>query len=322
MKKTKSLLEEFEDAKTIGICSHYSPDGDNLGSMTAFGKYFKNLGKEVTLLQEDVIPKSLGFLPMIEEMEKWDGKQFDLLIVTDSAHEDRLGPLKEVLDQAKVIVNIDHHQKNSQFGHYNITVPGKSSTCEMVYDLFRSLKIEIDEDMATSLYTGIVTDTGNFQFSSVNSETLKAASHLLDYGARKEEIITELFNKASLSAKKAEAKILEEAEFYKDNQLVITKIFLKDLEESGLQMDELDHVVQYYRGTEEVYVSALFKEQEEGFKVSLRSSKIAVNNFASKFGGGGHIYAAGCFVSGSWEEARDKFLKTFEEWSNEWDSNC
>lgn len=320
--KTKSLLEIFEKAQTVGICSHYSPDGDNLGSMTAFGKYFKNLGKEVTLLQEDHVPESLGFLPYIEEMTSWNGEFFDLLIVTDCADEKRLGPLEKVLEAGEIIVNIDHHQKNSFFGDVNITVPGKSSTCEMVYDLFRSLNIRIDEDMATSLYTGILTDTGNFKFSSTNSNTLKAGAHLLDLGARKEVIIREVFDNAPLKAKMMEAAILEDAEFFKDSKLVLTKVFQKDLEEKDLSMDQFDHVVQYYRGTEEVYVSALFKERKKGFKISLRSSKIPVNELAEKFGGGGHIYAAGCFIPGDFNQVKTEFVETFEKWFDERNFNC
>lgn len=323
MNNLKEKLIKIEDiiknSKKIGIISHMNPDGDNLGSLTAVYNTFKLIGLDVLAFQLDEIPEYLKFLPCLDELSYCDDiKDIDTLITLDCASPELLGNAKQSLKYINNIINIDHHKSNSLYGNINIVEPNISSTCELVYKILKTYNLKIARDTATSLFTGICTDTGRFLYSSTTQDTFMTISKLIDYGAEKDLIMQKLFQSGNLNAKKLSNVILSNSIFRKSNKIVISIVTNNLLDKYQLKLTDLTDIINYYRDTKEVEVSCFIKEQPDGsFKVSFRSKNlIDVSVIANDFGGGGHFSAAACQISGNLEDVKTKLIKRLDaiEW--------
>lgn len=303
-----SVLNLINNVRSIVICSHISPDGDNLGSLLGLGMSLEKLGKKVTFLELDEIPKSLRFLPGLERLTDYIDDPIELFISVD-ADMGRLGEAARFFEAADKTLVIDHHRTNTGFGTVNIIDPDKSSTCEMVYDLIVDMDWPMDEKIATALLTGMITDTGRFMYPSCTERTLSAAAALVHQGADKKSIMRHLFQSTGLAAKKLENTILSQTRLYYDNKLAVNHVHTAELEEKGVELSEIEHLVNVYRDTDQVEISCFLKEKKPHlYKVSLRSKNFDVSKIAEAFGGGGHLLASGCEIEGSRAEVEKKLV--------------
>ncbi len=294
-----AVVEALDRAKTITVACHVNPDGDALGSMLGAALGLRRLGKTVhaswgTAPAE--VPLSYGFLPgagaVVDPGRVPDS---ELFLALDCGGIDRLGGLEATARRSPCLVNIDHHPGNPDFGHLNVVVTTASSTAEIVTRLLQDLGVELDRDMATCLYTGIVTDTGRFQYSNSTPETLRLAADLLALGVPATEIAQEVFESAAFPYLKLLARVLERATLIEDARFVYSWVEQQDLTETGVALDQTENLVDLVRSTRAADVAALFKEQDDGaYRVSLRSKgPRSVGAIARARGGGGHELAAG-----------------------------
>ncbi len=279
--------------------------------MLALYRYLKSKGKKVTAtLGEDIIiPPQYQFLPGQKEISKiTEDLEDSVFIALDCANLDRLGAIKTAACGSKALINIDHHPDNSRFGSINVLDSKASSVAEMVYSILKYIGADIDEEMATCLYVGIVTDTGRFQYSNTTSRALKVASELVEYGANPNRIFQNVYENNSFAWLKIVGRGIDKAVFMPELTFVYTAITFDDFLQTGASLGETENLVDWLRGLQGVHISAVLKEtKDKKVKVSLRSrGKFNVSAIANSFGGGGHKNAAG-YVS---ELELDKVIKS------------
>lgn len=291
-------VDALKNAAEVAIACHVNPDGDAVGSLLAASLGLQKLGKK-TYASWGTNPlqplASFGFLVGIDAiMQPDEVPETDTFLALDCGAGDRLGELEPLARKARTLINVDHHPGNDDFGTINIVVPTASSTAELVTGLLLDAGIELDRDIATCLYTGIVTDTGRFSYANSTPDTLRLAADLLAYGVSAPDIALEVFESAPFGYLKLVGHVLERAALVEDARLVHSWITQADLKETGVAPDETDRLVDMIRGTRAVDVAALFKQQPDGkWRVSLRSKGPGIADFARRHGGGGHELAAG-----------------------------
>ncbi len=293
------VVAALRDADQVGLACHVNPDGDALGSLLALALGLRKAGKTAYASwgsKPATVPPSYRFLPGIDTIvQPADLPATPVFVALDCGAGDRLGDLEAKAHEAVTLINIDHHPGNDEFGHINVVVTTASSTAELVAALIREMDIEMDTAIATCLYTGVVTDTGRFQYSNSTPDTLRLAADLLELDVPASEIALEVFESAPFGYMKLLGRMLDRANLAPDEGFVYSWITLADLEETGVGMDETEKLIDILRGTRDAVVAAMFKEQSDGrYRVSMRSKgSVKVNTIAQARGGGGHDLAAG-----------------------------
>lgn len=309
------LLKKIEESKNIIISSHINPDGDAIGS--GLGLYLaltkKYPDKNVRYILEDRVPYNYSFLKGTEKIEKFDElkdePKADLFIVVDSAVFNRIGKVADLKKDA-FLVNIDHHISNNNYGDLNI-VKNLSSASEVVYGVLKDLGIEIDALAGESLYTGIVTDSGNFQYDSTSMDTFRIAGELLGLGIDRDNIINEVYRSRTLGFMRTLGIALSEMKIDSEKKIVSFLLTRDFMTKNNIQKDETEGIVEKLLEYKDCEVAVFLKEEGNGkIKGSLRSKReIDVNEVAKAFDGGGHRKAAGFTTTLTEEE----IIKTIKE---------
>lgn len=311
-------LAALRDASDIVIACHVNPDGDALGALLGASLGLRKLGKKTypTWGAEKVEPPpNYAFLPAIDTLcNPGELPASDTLLALDCGAGDRLADLQDRAKKTKTVINVDHHPGNDDFGRFNIVVPSASSTAELVTRLLEDLDVELDRDIATCLYTGVVTDTGRFQYSNSRPETLRLAADLLAYGVPAPQIALEVFASAPFTYLKLLGRVLDRAKLHEAEAFVYSWVDLRDLKECGVAQNETDQLIDDIRSTRDAKVAAIFKEQRDGdYRVSLRSKgPVSVGEIARANGGGGHELAAG-FTAKSISAGVDAICKAIHD---------
>lgn len=298
----KKLDEILEGVQTAAIAGHVNPDGDCVGSAMGIYLYlrdnFPQIQADVYLERKkadfDFIPESSGVKTEIES-----GKIYDLLILVDVSSLDRVGVAGEYIATAKKTVCIDHHVTNDGFCMENHVVPDASSTCEVLYNLME--KEKISRDCAIALYTGMVTDTGVFQYSNTTPHTMRIAASLLEKEIPFSDIVEQAFYRKTYAQNQLMGRTLMESIMLMEGKCIVGIVRQKEMKFYGLIPSDMDGIVNQLRNTVGVEVAIFLYELEpQTFKVSMRSNqKVDVSSIARLFGGGGHIRAAGCTMNGN-----------------------
>ena len=293
-----AAVAALREADEIAIACHVNPDGDALGSLFAASLGLARLGKRTYPTWGSTpaaIPFSYGFIPGADSLVQADEvPETETFLAVDCGAAGRLGDIEERARRSKVLINVDHHPGNDNFGTHNLVVTDVSSTAEIITRMLQDLGVEIDRDIATCLYTGIVTDTGRFQYANSSPETLRIAADLLAYGVPATEIAQEVFESSPFGYLKLVGRVLDRAILFEDVRFVYSWLTLADLAETGVAPDETDKLIDALRSTRAADVAALFKEQGDGrYRVSLRSKGPSVGAIARRYQGGGHDLAAG-----------------------------
>jgi phosphoesterase RecJ-like protein len=289
----------LKEARDVALACHINPDGDALGSLLATSMGLRKLGARTWPswgTSPLTPPPAYEFLPGVDSLaQPAEVPETPVFVALDCGAADRLGELEEQAARAPVLVNVDHHPGNGNFGTHNVVVTHASSTAELAAGLLIDAGIEIDKDIATALYTGIVTDTGRFQYSNSTPETLRLAAVLLELGVSAPDVAIEVFESAPYGFLKLTGRVLERAVLFEDERFIYSWVDRADLDETGVAMDETEKLIDVIRATNVADVAAIFKEQPSGeYRVSLRSKGPAsVGAVARARGGGGHELAAG-----------------------------
>lgn len=301
--------------KTIGIAGHVRPDGDCVGSTLAVYEYIKNNYPQADVrIYLEPIPNIFRFLVNASEIRNSCEEEvsFDLFIAEDCGDVARLGQAARYFESAKHTVCIDHHESNQSFAEHNYIFPDASSTCELVYELLPEEKIT--KNIAECLYTGIVHDTGVFQYSCTSSKTMMIGGKLMDCGIDYSKIIDATFYTKTWTQNKIMGRALLNSELHLEGQVISSILTAEEMRAFGALPKDLEGIVQQLRVTKDVRVAVFLYENEDGsYKVSTRSADDTnLAKLAMKFGGGGHAKAAGFTVHGNPQDALKEILQELE----------
>lgn len=312
----EKIANELKGINTVAIAGHVRPDGDCVGSCMGLYLYLKenypDIAADVYLEQPGA---QFSFLSCFKEIKTvyQTGKVYDLLITLDVSDKNRIGVAEEAYETAKKRVCIDHHISNRGLGDVNEIRPDASSTCEVLYTLLEEEKVS--KAVAEAIYTGMVHDTGVFQYSCTSPETMRIAAKLMEKGIPFTKIVEESFYEKTYVQNQILGRCLMESILLMDGKCVIGVVKKKMMDFYHVEPKDLDGIVQQLRIIKGVEVAIfIYEVKPQEFKVSLRSKgKVNVNEVASYFGGGGHVLAAGCTFHGSVYDVMNNLLEIIEK---------
>ncbi|GAB6157586.1 bifunctional oligoribonuclease/PAP phosphatase NrnA [Desulfotomaculum varum] len=318
MSNLPAVAEAIKKSQRLLLCGHVMPDGDSLGSVLALGLGLRWLGKDVTIVSSDPIPELYHFLPGIDTVQVGEVPQqsYDLLVAVDCSVPERLGKaLEPVLKSGLPVAVIDHHVNDRPFGHYNYVRTAAAATGEIIMDLLDMLQVPINLELAINLYTAIVTDTGSFRYENTTSDTHSRAARLLACGIPVSRLSNQIFGEQPLVSLKLLEVALGTLKVSSCGQIAWLSISRSQINSVGACEQHIEGLINYPRKIKGVELAIVFRELDERLiKVSFRSKyQVDVNLLAGKFGGGGHVRAAGCTIAGSLDQVQAMVLQEAEE---------
>ena len=298
MTKLETMIDQ---AGKIVILGHVNPDGDCVGSCLAVYNYIKewDSSKTVTVRLER-LPSKFSYLSGFDAIETEAGEEtYDLCICLDSSDEERLGDFKSCFDRSAKTICIDHHITNRGYAQENVIDGHASSACEVVYGQLDERRIS--KRVAECIYTGIIHDTGVFKYSNTSRKTMEIAGKMMEKGIDFGTIIDGSFYKKTYMQSQILGRALLESITFLDGRCIFSVVRKKDMDFYGVEKSDLDGIVDQLRVIDGIECAIfLYETGIHQFKVSLRSNSIVdVSRIAAYFGGGGHVRAAGCTMSGS-----------------------
>lgn len=298
------IIDEVKEAKSIAISGHVRPDGDCVGSVMGLYLY---LQKEMPKAQIDVyLDKPAEIFACISNIDKIKSefntdKVYDVFLVLDTVP-DRLGGAEPLYQKAHKKINIDHHISNTGYGDVSVVEPERSSTAELLYDLMNPAMI--DAEIAKAIYIGIIHDTGVFRYSNTSPRTLEIAAELIKFGFDFSKLCEETFyEKTYLQTQIMGRAVLESMRFL-DDRCIVSVVSRRMMEFYQVTPKDLDGIVNQLQSVKGVDCAIFMYETGTlEYKVSMRSNgRVDVSAVAVKFGGGGHVRAAGCTMSGTYHD--------------------
>lgn len=298
MTKLETMIDQ---AGKIVILGHMNPDGDCVGSCLAVYNYIKEWDstKAVTV-RLGRAPSKFSYLSGFDAIETEAGEEaYDLCICLDSSDEERLGDFKSCFDRSAKTICIDHHITNRGYAQENVIDGHASSACEVVYGQLDESRIS--KHVAECIYTGIIYDTGVFKYSNTSRKTMEIAGKMMEKGIDFGTIIDGSFYKKTYMQSQILGRALLESITFLDSRCIFSVVRKKDMDFYGVDKSDLDGIVDQLRVIDGIECAIfLYETGIHQFKVSLRSNSIVdVSRIAAYFGGGGHVRAAGCTMSGS-----------------------
>lgn len=299
------VIEYLKKSDKILIASHINQDGDAIGSLLAVGLALDFIKKKMFLFSESPIPSVYRFLPGTElvKHEISDLYAFDTAVILDCGNLERIGKPAKKVSMIPVIINIDHHATNSGYGTCVLVDISACSTAEIVYRIIKKMNIPISKEIATSIYTAILTDTGSFRASNTNGSAFTICGEMIGYGADPYEIAQNVYGKYSLGRIRLLNLALDSIEISDNGKLSMMSITEDMINETGTQSEDVDGLISYAKRIKGIKVAVLIQEEKNSltrsdglrnFHVSLRSDgTVDVADIALSFGGGGHFSASG-----------------------------
>jgi phosphoesterase RecJ-like protein len=335
-----NLHSVISSAQHVVLLTHQSPDGDAMGSSLAMYHYIKSLGKDAQVIVPNAFPDFLAWMPGANTVLLYDAhtaeansllEGADLVICTDFNAPSRIGALGDkMLTLACPKLMIDHHLHPTDFADFIVSVPEASSTCELVYDVLSTFNVQLSTDIATCLYTGLMTDTGNFSYNSNRPQIYSIISQLVAAGANKDEIYNAVFNQYSVERMKMVGYCLyQKMRVFPEHHTALIYLSRKELYRFNFQKGDAEGIVNMPLQSKDIHYSVFMREdkatpdemEKNGgistkIKLSFRSQgDRPVNIFASEvFNGGGHANAAGGEYYGPLAEAVQLFLDNYAKY--------
>ena len=306
----QEAINLIESNKNILILTHKNPDGDAVGSVLGLSQALNSLGKNAECFSKDIVPDVFKFLPNIATIKnKTNLKNYDLVILLDCALFSRTGldNIKDIIDSFDNLLIIDHHPKGAEEVGYldscvSIINPLASSTAVLVYELLKKFDVKITKDIANCLLTGIFTDTGGFQHSNTDAQTLKITAELMGKGPRIDKIAKNIFNSKNVPAIKLWGKALSRIQRDENTGMAISYLSKKDMEECDAKEEDISGLISVINTVSDAEFSLLLTESANNkIRGSLRSEEyrnIDVSRIAKSLGGGGHRLASGFEIEG------------------------
>lgn len=296
-----TVLEQMlEQTGSVVILGHVRPDGDCLGSTLGLYHYIQTNYPVIraAVYLEESSPK-FGYLAGYDAiLHETDEERYELCICLDCGDEERLGSFGVYLANASKSLCLDHHITNTRFCEVNLVSENASSTCEILFEQLDEEKI--DKAAAECLYTGLIHDTGVFKYSCTSARTMEIAGKLMAKGIDFGSIIDNSFYKKTYVQNQILGRALLESITFLDGKCIFSALRQSEMEFYGVNGKDMDGIIDQLRLTEGVEVAIfMYQTGPQEFKVSLRSQNaVDVSRIASYFGGGGHVRAAGCTMSG------------------------
>lgn len=295
----RKVIKAIKKAKSVVILPHLNADGDALASCKAMSLALEKLGVKSVIYAEEKVTERLSFVGGEIRVYNGDEPAFDACIVLDCGDIERTGERRKLTEQARVVINIDHHKTNTKFGDYNYVVPDASATGEILYDVIRKMGVKPTGGIAKYLYTAICSDTGGFAYSNVSPKTFKIAAKLIACNINHAEISRLLFDCVDIESEKLKASLVKEIHSYCEDRVRTVTVTKEMAASCGMDVKDIQDVVNLPRRIRGTEIAVGLKETDKGIRVSLRSNGAAdVSRVALAFGGGGHVKAAGCTVTG------------------------
>ncbi|ACV63928.1 phosphoesterase RecJ domain protein [Desulfofarcimen acetoxidans DSM 771] len=313
MNSLAEIAEVIHRTRRFFLCGHVNPDGDSIGSVLALGLGLQRLGKDVIMASPNPVPENLFFLPAADRIITVGSSmpETEIFIMLDCSEQERLGPaMGELSKTADQIIVLDHHPFVRCAADYYYIDPAAAATGEIVYDLLELMEIYFDPEIAVCLYTAIITDTGSFQYSNTTADTHLRAARLLASGVDVPAVGISLYGERSLTHLKTLGAALNNLRMDAGGRLAWIILTREMLDEISAADEDCENLINYPRMIKGVEVALFFQEiDEELFKISFRSKgSIDVNKIAGAFGGGGHVLASGCRLSGKLSEVEETVI--------------
>ena len=321
----KQIVSHLKYSRSLLVATHINPDGDAIGSLISMGLALEALGKQISLHCASPIPAVYRFLPATDKITGvYDPAiDFDTAVILDCGNFKRVGPALPQIEKIETVINLDHHVTNTGFGDFQVVDTAACATAEILYRLIKKLGVAITPGMATSIYTGILTDTGSFRFSNTNRAAFAICEEMVAIGMDPYKVAQNVYGTYSLGRIKLLNLALDSIELAADGKVSIMTLTRSMLAETGTHPDDIDGLINYARRIEDVKLAVLLQEMENGrraedsaprYHVSLRSDgAVDVAEIAAAFGGGGHKVAAGFNIDSPLEEIRAKILHLAEK---------
>jgi phosphoesterase RecJ-like protein len=328
----QKAVELINKSSNILITSHTKPDGDACGCIAAMCYTLEALSKNVTPLMLSAVPQWYEFLftekpavldedVKLDELTAGQFGQFDLILIVDTNSHSQLAKFSDYLKQNDVpVLILDHHETSDGLGDLELVDSDAAATALIVLDLFKYAGWPITEKIAKALFVAVATDTGWFQFSNTDSRVYRACAELIDAGVKPTQIYDHLYLNFSYPRFRLMAGMLDKLELHLDGRYAVMQITRQDFERTGAAYSDTENLINECHRIDSVEASALFIELKDGrIRCSLRSrGSLDVSKIAAKFGGGGHTMAAGTFLPGPLENAKQLIL---DEVSKNWISS-
>jgi bifunctional oligoribonuclease and PAP phosphatase NrnA len=301
------VLQEIRSRRSFVVTSHARPDGDGIGSALACGQILRLMGKEAEVVMHDGVPRiyqNLPFADRVIQSNSVPANEAVILLECNNIRRTLLDGLEECF-----LINIDHHVSGRHFAHINWIDSTVMATAELIYRLARLACIPMDRDIATCLYTALMTDTGSFMFEGTNEHTFTVARELVLAGADPAHCARHIYFGHST----AKIRLLGAAlsNLHREDTLAWIAVTQEQMQNLGAREEDCEGLVNYALSIAEVQVAIFFRELPDGrYRVSLRSKgEVNVSVVAEEFGGGGHKCASGCSIDGPLEVAVSRIVE-------------
>lgn len=322
MINTTSLIVDFINQNdNFLLTSHVNADGDAYGSVLACSLWLDKLGKKYRIILDDqVVDARYSFIKNWEKVESLNERDiqklhgtFNALLIFDAPGDRRIGNMASLISKETKCLKVDHHPSEKNYSKIDWVDTNASSSSAMVFEIIAKSGVEIDEPLATAIYTGIIFDTGRLSYSNTTSRDFEICAFLTSRGVNPAEVTNKMFFSRKLVSLNAVGSGLKSLTAYCDGKAAIISLFNHDLE--GVESGDLESLSNYTIAIEGVEVGAYIREPEPGFfKISLRSKGyVDVSEIAKYFDGGGHKRASGCSFNGTYENLLSKMIPLLEE---------
>jgi phosphoesterase RecJ-like protein len=308
------VADAFRAARRVTAICHENPDADTIGAAIAVYLVAEKLGADAEIVSVDTPAPMFRFLPRIEQFRRRPGLTPDLAVICDAATLERVGRLatdeSEWLARARV-VNVDHHATSDYFGDLNLVDATAAATCQVLARLVPELEVDLDEDLATALLTGIVRDSHGFAEPSTSAETLRLSALLVEAGAPLAQIHRAILGEMTYVTMMLWGRILATIGRDSSGRILHASLTQEMLEQTGTQQHDADGVVEFLARVNGADVTLLFRELAGGAtRVSVRTtSAVDAVAIARRFEGGGHVRRAGFVVSAPISQARNDVIR-------------
>lgn len=313
IKEINAILHFIKNSDNFLITTHINADGDAYASILAMAYFMEQLGKkyEVIIDDENLDPK-YNFMWGFEKISSYQDdmkSDFNAAVILDVPSSKRTGKPARLFPAPEFCVKIDHHPQEEDFAAFNIVRPDSSSTSQLIFEVISHSRIEMTDELANLLFSGIMYDTGRFSFSNTSRRDFQIAASLLRYNVKPFKISNYLFFNNSLNSMKTIGYGLAHLQAYLDGRLAVIMLPLEAMQNNN--HSEIEELANYSVSIRDVEVGVFIREAKpKYYKVSFRSKgRINVNAIARAFGGGGHLHAAGCRYVGKFEDLKKKLLE-------------
>ena len=309
----QAVIDAFAQAESIMLTTHCNPDGDGIGSQLALYDALTGLGKRVVMHNRDGVPRIYTFLEHANQVGRgdWPAAQDtpDLIVSLDCGSFNRLGMPAE-LAEGKLLINIDHHASNKEFGAINVIDRRYCATGAMIYDLLLAMNTSFTPAIASAIYTAVLTDTSRFRLANATSDVYRLAANLIDAGAEPWPISVAVYESHTLGGLNILKLCLDTLELSDGGRSGWIHVDREMYEKAGANVEDTEGLIDHVRSIDGVEVAVLIRCHESDgnrWKVNFRAKTYAdVGALASRLGGGGHKHAAGCVLQGEFSEVREK----------------